>query len=202
MSKEYSAAEGRTKEEWKKTDYFRELMHEFITSDRFPLQEKIAAVEMFRRMDVLPEEVVDYRLRCLKGEDPGNPPDFIFNYGPTPGFINYRRPAWTQILTLYSYSEGREIGLTPDEVIGKRIVRPDEYQLNGVTARDLRGYMEAGKEMIRSYFETGANKYYPEYAPIWEAEKVKIREMQEYIDRRAKGASRRRRTDRTVDLTA
>jgi hypothetical protein len=193
MRKESSAAEDRMEKEWEKRNYFSVLMHEFILNEWFPFQEKIRLVEMIRRMDVLPAEVVDYRLRCLKGEDPGAPPDSIFDYKPTSWF-NFSYPRWTSII------RGRDVGRTPEEVIAGRSRTPS--RLGYSPASDLRGFIGASKDMMRSYFESGADRLYPEYASIWEAEKIGIREMQESIDRRAKAALRRRRTDRTVDFTA
>ena len=189
-----------------KRDYLGFLVHEFSTTPFLTLDQKVSLIEAIQSLAVLEDEMTTYRLRCLKGEDPGPAPPAVFDPSLSSFAGGIRYAVGCALGADWLDSRMMSGGRTAEETARRmeKELSEQEAELREAPIHELKGFADAKDEMAESYVKAGWDRLYPEYAPIieWyreEGRRLRAMRTEEMAKRRAKsrgGAKRREPQDK------
>ncbi len=142
--------------------YQNSLMHELIfANERYFGGPHDLLFKKLRTLHRIPKEVIDYRIKCLKGKSPAKVPTIVYEYPPphrgSSGLTDtWATPGWTYPWIL----PGDTAETTRHQY---RKADPTDYRK--YTAAEIRESIEHGLKHIESY-ENNGRKSHPEYAFI------------------------------------
>ena len=155
--------------------YLNYLMHEFCFTGILTRDQKESFLTAIRGFGIIPEEVIDYRLSCLKGEDSGPPPPAVFDYPPphwgSRGVKGGYFPRWTYPPIL------------PGTTTRKKDWKLEDYR--NERRDELKHTVKTFNERIISYEDHG-RALYPEYAFVTESDKSYVEFLKNILRDRSK----------------
>jgi hypothetical protein len=146
-------------------------MHELIfANERYFGTPHNALFRQLRVLHLIPKEVIDYRIKCLKGKAPAKVPAIVYEYPPphrgspdVPG--SWASPWWTYSWILPGGTA---------ETMKHRKVDPKDYVREKI--EEIKSSIEHGTEHIESYERCG-RRTHPEYAFITDRRRERVESL-------------------------
>jgi hypothetical protein len=164
-------------------------MHELIfVNERYFGGPHDLLFKKLRSLHRIPKEVINYRIKCLKGKVPSKVPAVVYEYPPphrgSPGIANtWATPDWTYPWILPGETE--ETTRLQNEKIDPLYYREEP-------AAEIRGIIRNGLEHIKSYENNGCRSH-PEYAFITDRRRCRVEDLKAILREKVRKEKAKRR---------
>ena len=175
--------------------YQNSLMHELIfANERYFGGPHDLLFKKLRTLQTIPKEVIEYRIKCLKGKAPAKVPAIVYEYPPphrgSSGLTDtWATPWWTYPWILP--------GDKPESERVRNWYRTDPKDHARTKTDEIKSFIKSGLESVDSYENCG-RKTHPEYSFITDKRRKRIEALKVILREKMREERAKRRTGKAA----